>query len=142
MPSIKQQDYSIIIKKYLPEDLWAKALNFSIPADYVQSMPELIELVLRSRSMDKDEEKQSWFNLMPLMNEEQITKLNDILTREKQKLQEIEKKYEQKKIEIKKKYLLKRQNMGYIKNIQDIQDKEASNRESDVEEAENLLEAI
>ena len=57
-------------------------------------------MLLWSRSIEKPEEKQSWFNLMPLMNDEQIVKLEDILTREKQKLEEIEKKYEEKKIEI------------------------------------------
>ena len=61
--------------------------------------------------MSDASEKQSWFNLLPLMTDDQISKLNDILTREKQKLDEIEKKYEDKKLEIKKKYLMRRQNM-------------------------------
>lgn len=99
------------IKKYLPEALWERAGQFTIPIEFIEQMPELITLVLNSRSMDKTEEKQSWFNLLPLMNDEQISKLNDILMREKQKLAEIEKKYEEKKLEIKKKYLMKRQNM-------------------------------
>ena len=142
MPAVSQQEYELLIKKCLPEDLWEKAMRFSRPAEFLETMADLIELVLRSRSMDKDEEKQSWFNLLPLMNEEQIAKLNDILTREKQKLQEIEKKYEQKKVEIKKKYLLKRQNMGYAKKMQNIQEKEASTRESEVEEAESLLDSL
>jgi hypothetical protein len=101
----------LLIKKHLPEDLWEIAPNFSIPEKFLETMPDLITLVLRSRSMDKKEEKQSWFNLMPMMNEEQMEKLRGILTREKAKLAEIEQKYEQKKVEIKKKYLLKRQNM-------------------------------
>jgi hypothetical protein len=74
-------------------------------------MPSVVILILNSRSMSEASEKQSRFNLLPLMTDEQITKLNDILTREKQKLEEIEKKYEDKKLEIKKKYLMKWQNM-------------------------------
>lgn len=136
------QEYILLIKKYLPERLWEKAQEFSIPEKFLKEMPELIILVLDSRSMDKPEEKQSWFNLMPMMNDEQIAKLNDILGREKQKLQEIEQKYEQKKVEIKKKYLLKRQNMGYVKKIQSIKSKEAEHRESEMEAAEELLENI
>lgn len=103
--------------------------------------PDLIELVLRSRSMDKPEEKQSWFNLMPMMTQEQIAKLEDILTREKNKLAEIEKKYDEKKKEIKKKYLLRWQNMGYIKKINEIQSKESEARKQESEEADSLLES-
>ncbi len=136
------QAVSILIKKHLPEDIWEVAWKFSLPEKFLETMPDLIELVLRSRSMDKHEEKQSWFNLMPLMNDEQMAKLRDILTREKNKLAEIEKKYEQKKVEIKKKYLLKRQNMWYIKKVQNIKDQEEVHREQEVEEAESLLENI
>ena len=82
-----------------------------MPIEFIEKMPSLIVLILNSRSMSDAAEKQSWFNLLPLMTDEQIAKLNDILTREKQKLAEIEKKYEEKKLEIKKKYLMKWQNM-------------------------------
>jgi hypothetical protein len=71
----------------------------------------LITLILESKSMDTEEEKQSRFNLMPMMSKQQISKLNDILTREKQKLAEIETKYEQKKDDIKEKYIQRRQSM-------------------------------
>ena len=100
-----------LIQQMLPQDLWELARTFTIPEDFLRQRPDLVELILRSRSMDKPEEKQSWFNLMPMMSQEQIAKLEDILAREKKKLQEIEEKYEKKKVEIKKKYLLRWQNM-------------------------------
>jgi len=53
----------------------------------------LVQLVLESKSLEKIEEKQNRFDLYPLMTDEQIDKLEDILTREKEKLQEIENKY-------------------------------------------------
>ncbi len=76
------------------------------------------------------------------MNDEQIAKLNDILTREKQKLAEIEKKYEDKKLEIKKKYLLKWQNMWYIKKIEDIKSAEAVVSDKEQLEADALLQNL
>lgn len=130
------------IKKYLPETLWERAGQFTIPIEFIEQMPELITLVLNSRSMDKTEEKQSWFNLLPLMNDEQISKLNDILMREKQKLAEIEKKYEEKKLEIKKKYLMKRQNMWYIKKIETIKSAEAEHTATEQAEADAMLASI
>ena len=100
-----------VIEKHLPQDLHSKAKEYVIPSEFIEEMPELIEMILRSRSMEKPEEKQSWFNLLPMMSDDQIGKLKDILEREREKLAAIEKKYEEKKLEIKKKYLMRWQNM-------------------------------
>lgn len=131
-----------LIKTKLPQDLRDTASKFTIPSDFLDKEPDLIELVLRSRSMDKDEEKQSWFNLLPLMTEEQIAKLRDILTREKQKLSEIEAKYEAKKTEIKQKYLSKRQQAWYSQKIEEIKQKEAESESKDDADADALLENL
>jgi hypothetical protein len=100
-----------LVVKNLPQELWAEAVTYTIPDLFIQKKPALISLILQSKSIGTKEEKQSWFNLLPLMNDEQIAKLEEILAKEKAKLDEIEKKYEEKKIEIKKKYLVKRQQM-------------------------------
>ena len=100
------------IKKYLPQEVREIAGKYDIPVNFIQSMPELITLVINSKSIDTEQEKQSWFSLLPLMNDEQIARLNDILTREKAKLAEIQQKYDEKKVEIKKKYLMKRQEVN------------------------------
>lgn len=136
-------NYEEIIKKYLPQDLRSIATaDYTIPPQFLESMADLIELILRSRSMEKPEEKQSWFNLMPLMNDEQILQLKTILVREKEKLAEIEQKYEEKKIEIKKKYLLRRQNMWYIKKVNEIKQEEAIHAAKEQEEADSLLASL
>ena len=131
-----------VVQQYLPKDLREIALSYSIPSEFIQDIPELIEMVLRSRSIDTKEEKQNWFNLLPLMNDTQIEKLRAILLKEKAKLQEIEQRYEQKKLEIKKKYLSKRQEMGYVKKVTDIREQEAEHQEKEQEEAENLLDSL
>ena len=130
------------IQQYLPVDLQEKAKEFTIPIEFIEKMPELVILILNSRSMNEASEKQSWFNLLPLMTDEQIAKLNDILTREKEKLEEIEKKYEDKKLEIKKKYLMKWQNMWYIKKMEDIKAQEAGVAIQEQQEADALLDNI
>jgi hypothetical protein len=130
------------IQKFLPADLYEKAIAFTIPIEFIEKMPQLVILLLNSRSMNESSEKQSWFNLLPLMTDEQIIKLNDILTREKQKLEELEKKYEDKKIEIKKKYLMKRQNMWYIKKMEDIKTAESIVSTQEQQEADTLLQNL
>lgn len=131
-----------ILQKYLSEDLLDFAQTFDIWDDIVESMPNIIELILRSKSIDKKEEKQNWIDLLSVMTEEQISKLEDILTREREKLQEIEKKYEQKKMDIKKKYLAKWQQMWYVKKVAQIHEQEKQEKTKDDEEAEELLSKI
>ena len=131
-----------LIKKYLPETLRDIASKYTIPEKFLEEMSELIALVLQSKSIDKTEEKQSWFNLLPLMTAEQIAKLKDILTREKQKLEEIENKYEQKKDEIKQKYIQRRENMWYTNAMNTIKEKEGEQQQQEEQEADKLINNI
>lgn len=131
-----------LVVKYLPQPLRESAVSYVIPDQFVEKKPTLISLILESKSIWTKEEKQSWFNLLPLMNDEQIAKLEEILAREKQKLDEIEKKYEEKKIEVKKKYLMKRQQMWYTQKISTIKQQEATTDTKEDKEAEALLDQI
>lgn len=131
-----------LIKAKLPKELREKAEKFTIADEFITTMPDLIILILNSKSMDSVEEKQSWFNLLPMMNQEQIEKLRDILTREKQKLAEIEQKYEQKKSELQNKYTQKREDMVYTKRMEAIKKEEAKHEEIDNKQADNLLNQI
>jgi len=131
-----------LIKTKLPQELREQAEKFTIPDEFLTAMPDLIILILLSRSMDNPEEKQSWFNLLPMMNKEQIDKLRDILTREKQKLAEIEQKYEQKKDELKTKYVQKREDMAYAKKMEEIKQQEDEHNKIEDEQAEHLLTQI
>lgn len=131
-----------LIQKHISQDLWDYAAKFDIPEDYLVDMSDLVEMVLRSKSIDTEEEKQNWFNLMPIMNNDQMVKLRDILVREKQKLEEIENSYEQKKMEIKKKYLMKWQKMWYFKKVEEIHKDEEKSKSQEDEEAEKLLQMI
>ena len=66
--------------------------NLNIPAELKEKHPKLLELILETKSMD-DDERQYWFNIMPIMKSEQIEKLKEILITEKQKIQEINSHY-------------------------------------------------
>lgn len=131
-----------IIQKFLPQPLRDSAAQYSIPDQFIEKKADLVAMLVQSRAIEKPEEKQGWFDLLPLMNDEQIAKLEDILVREKQKLDEIEKKYEDKKIDIKKKYLMKWQEMGYTKQVENINQQEAKSEAQEDKEADALLEQI
>jgi hypothetical protein len=64
-----------ILKKFLPEHIWTLAETFDIDDVFVEKESELILMILESKSIDTKEEKQNRFNLLPLMNDEQVEKL-------------------------------------------------------------------
>lgn len=66
--------------------------TLSIPADIVERFGDLIELIKNSRSMD-DSERQYWIDVLPIMSEDQIQNLRDILDNEKKQLEEAEAAY-------------------------------------------------
>lgn len=67
--------------------------RLGIPADWIAKDPGLIDLVLKSESM-KDDERKYWFQLLPVMSEEQVKKLRDILQNERDQLAALDAKYE------------------------------------------------
>lgn len=131
-----------VVEQNLPKELREQAQRFDIPDEFLQSETNLVVMILQSRSIDTKEEKQNWFNLLPLMNGDQMEKLRAILVKEKTKLKEIEDKYEKKKEEIKEKYLNKREESGANEKVQEIKDEEKSHVAKDHEEAEDLLDLI
>ena len=66
--------------------------SLNIPESVKQKYPELVELILETKSMD-DDERQYWFNILPIMKAEQVEKLRKILITEKDKIAEIDAQY-------------------------------------------------
>lgn len=130
------------IIKFLPEHLHTIASNYNIPDNMLESDADVVVLVLESKSISDQKEKQSWFDLYPLMNQEQINKLRDILTREKQKLAEIEAKYQAKQEEIKKKYEETYASGAYQQQQDKIRNSEIASRQQEEVEADALLNQI
>ena len=130
------------IVKLLPENLHNIAMNYNIPNDMLENNTDLVILVLESKSINEPKEKQSWFDLYSLMNQDQIDKLRDILTREKQKLAEIEAKYQAKQDEIRKKYEETYASGAYQQQQDKIRDEEKASHEQEEVEADALLDQI
>lgn len=130
------------ITKFLPQHLQQIALSYNIPDDMLENNADLVVLVLESKSISDQKEKQSWFDLYSLMNQEQIDKLRDILTREKQKLAEIEARYQAKQEEIKRKYEETYASGAYQQQQDKIRDSEMASRQQEEVEADALLNQI
>ena len=120
-----------LIEQLLPQNLWQVAKNFDIADEVLSQDPVLIQLILESKSLAGVDEKQNWFNLLQMMNEEQVARLKDILTREKQKLEEINQKYQQ-----------AFNAEAYYRAQAELGAKENQSREKELKEADSLLAQI
>ncbi len=66
--------------------------DFAIPASVRAQFQDLVDLIMGSESMN-DEERQYWFDILPVMTPEQVENLRSILTNEKTQLAAIDAKY-------------------------------------------------
>lgn len=71
----------------------AVATNLNIPEEVRKQFPKLIELILGSQSMN-DEERQYWIDVLPIMAEDQIENLRNILENEKGEIEETSREFE------------------------------------------------
>ena len=65
----------------------AQGGGFVIPSEAKEKFPELVAMIKVSQTMDL-EEKNYWFSVLPIMTEDQIDELRDILESEKKKEEE------------------------------------------------------
>src|SRR3989344_3156487 len=68
--------------------------NVTVPDETKTKFPDLVDLILKSESMN-DEERQYWINILPVITPDQVQSLRDILENERRQLAAIDKKYAQ-----------------------------------------------
>ncbi len=79
--------------------------KFGISEEFTKTKPALVELILQTESM-QDEERKYWFQLLPVMTDEQTTKLQGILQNERDQLAALDAKYEDEIKNLNEKHLL------------------------------------
>lgn len=76
-----------------------------IPAHIAQKYPDLEALMAQTESMT-DEERDYWYQIMPIMTDEQVQKLRGILMHEKEQLAQLDAEYEVELSKLNEKHLL------------------------------------
>jgi len=85
----------VVDKSKSNEDYIAEAESEYIIPDIVRDkFPDLIKLIFETDSM-KEEEREYWLQILPIMGEEQIVKFRKILTDEKEQLEKLDQKYKE-----------------------------------------------
>lgn len=78
--------------KVTPEQVTEMETKYSVPASVSEKFPDLIPLLITTESMNA-EEREYWFQVLPIMNEDQIVKLRTILVNERDQLKKIDDDY-------------------------------------------------
>ncbi len=82
-----------------PED------KYNVPPLVKEKFPDLMQLIKETESMN-DEERDYWFQILPIMTEEQIGKFRTILLNEKQQLAQLDQEYSKELNKLNDKHLL------------------------------------
>ncbi len=112
--------------------------KFAIPKIVREKYPDLIELIKVTESMD-DQERQYWFQIMPVMTPEQIEKFRGILITEKQQLAELDKEYEDELNRLNEKHLLEWKEFESKEKSKAIKEAEAKSSAEEKQMEEDLL---
>lgn len=72
--------------------LKGKIREFSVQTEIAEKYPVLMQLILHTESMT-DDEREYWYQILPVMNDEQIDRLFKILDNEKKQLEKLDEKY-------------------------------------------------
>jgi hypothetical protein len=108
-----------------------------IPADVQTSFPDILEMIMKSESMNNGE-RQYWIDILPVMTTEQVQQLREILTNERDQLAAIDAKYA---TEIQKVGTDKLEQTDEERNRRrmELSSKENVDRSEDTQEAEDIL---
>lgn len=79
--------------------------KYAIPSLVKEKFPDIIELIKETESMN-DEERDYWFQILPIMTEQQIEKFRMILLNEKKQLEQLDKQYEEELTKLNEKHML------------------------------------
>ena len=72
--------------------------DFEVSQEMLNHDMDIVKLIMISDAM-KTKDRQHWFSMYEIMNEQQIEQLRKILTNEQKKLDEIAKKYKKERID-------------------------------------------
>lgn len=115
--------------------------KYAIPALVKEKFPDLIQLIKETESMN-DEERDYWFQILPIMTEDQISKFRDILVNEKQQLASLDQEYEQELQKLNDKHMVEWKEFETREKRKTITSAEQASKAQEKAEEEDLLKRL
>lgn len=119
-------------------DLAQELKKFKIPQFVKDTYPDLIPLIIETESMS-DDERQYWFSILPIMTEEQVSKLREILINEREQLKKLDDEYVKQLKKINDEQIAKWHEVEVKEKWKKIKTKEATAEEKEKMHEEELL---
>lgn len=82
----------------------ASGKQYVVPQVVTDKYPDLVELIKKTESMS-DDERNYWFQILPIMTEEQVTRLKTILQEESSQLSKLDDQYQDELSKLNQKHL-------------------------------------
>ncbi|MBD3327696.1 hypothetical protein GF340_00145 [Candidatus Peregrinibacteria bacterium] len=118
-----------------------KAQKFKVPEIVRKKFPDLEDLIKTTESMNEDE-RDYWFQILPIMTEDQIRKFRDILISEKEQLAQLDKEYEQELDKLNEKHMLEWKEFEQKAQRKALTERETAHEEEEKAREEELLKRL
>jgi hypothetical protein len=115
--------------------------QYNIPDTVKRKYPELVEMIKKTESMS-DEERDYWFQILPIMTDDQVKRLRDILEEEAAQLAKLDEQYQDELSRLNKKHLEEWDDFERRQKREELEAKEAEAEAEEAAAEEDLLGAL
>ena len=112
--------------------------KYKIPPIVAKKYPDLVELIKKTESMS-DDERDYWFQILPIMTEDQVARLRKILDDEAKQLAKLDEQYQDELSKLNKKHVTEWDVMEKKKEREARAEEEAKSEEEESAAEEALL---
>lgn len=115
--------------------------QFNIPPAVLAKYPDLVEMIKKTESMT-DEEREYWFQILPIMTEDQVVRLKNILSEEATQLAKLDEQYQGELTKLNQKHLDEWDNFQRKQDREGLEKAEAKEEASEAAAQEALLKQL
>lgn len=115
--------------------------KYAVPSLVKEKFPDLIQLINETESMNA-EERDYWFQILPIMTEDQIKKFRDILVNEKAQLSNLDKEYEKELTKLNEKHMVEWKDFEAKEKRKSIATAEQASKDKEKADEEELLKRL
>lgn len=119
----------------------ATTQEYNIPDVVLKKFPDLVEMIKKTESMSK-EERNYWFQILPIMTDEQVARLRKILEDEATQLSKLDTQYQSELSKLNEKHMKEWNEFERSKQREELKQKEAVAQKEEAQTEEDLLKKL
>lgn len=115
--------------------------KFNVPKVVQEKYPELVAMIKRTESMS-NEEREYWFQILPIMTADQVARLKNILQEEANQLAKLDTQYQDELTKLNKKHVEEWNMFQKKQDREALKEQEASNEAEEAKAEEDILKKL